>query len=1218
MEGSPKISPVDSGRMSAQTKGPFETEMPRAGNLLCANPHLMEGQQMQTILETAQRRAWWLVCVCLLLVTGTATAQVDQGAMTGTVTDNTGAIVPGAQVTLSATDTGLTLQSRSNGSGNFTFSPIKIGNYSVSASAPGFQTTTRQNIHVDVQQRLQVNLALTPGQVSQTVTVTGAVALLQTQSSAVGQVIDTKTINDTPLNGRNWVYIAQLTAGVAPPFGNTRGSGSGDFVANGQRAEQNNFILDGVDNNTNLVDFLNGSSFVMRPPPDALAEFNLQTSNFSAEFGHSAGAVMNASIKSGTNQIHGDLWEYFRNTNLDATNWNALTVPPYHQNQFGATLGFPILKNKLFYFGDIEANRISIGQTNVLNVPTALERQGNFSELLNTNLTGQSQPVTLYQPNSGDPTRPLACNGQANVFCANQINPVAQKILNMYPAPNANGGKTYSNLIENVSKADDTIQWDQRLDWNISAKDQTYARYSYLHDIILNALPLGPILDGSGYGGERDFIFSQNFMLSETHIFTPTLTNEFRFGYNWNHSAYKQANADNPTIASSLGLGGVPSLGPGQYGLPLGYFPNGDIQQWGSVGTNNETQNVYQILDNVTKILGNHSLKFGVSFQSVRFSYLYAPASLGQYYFNGQFTGVPGQSFTGSGVADFLANQSSFADIANAPNIRDAQWYDSAYAEDDWKVNPKLTLNLGVRYDYYQPYKEIGGLQGNFITTGPLGIGTGSGIYQLPTKAKNVDLGASFLSTLAKDNVSVQYSDNERLANAQNTNFAPRIGFAYQAHQNTVIRGGFGIFYGGLMAQGNTNIGANFPFSNSANFYSPTCSVGNCTSLAGSKGITLETGLAPQVSGGFQNFVSFPSFHATDVNIKTPYTMNYSMSLQQALSNNMAATLSYVGNVSRHLSLYGAPNTPPGLFAPGTNTNPYQPFPDLGGIGQIHYAGVSTYNSLQGKIEKRYSHGLSFLATYTWAHALDDASDAAGNFTAIGDRNLALIPFIDEFTNSVYDVRHRFTFNGNYELPVGKGKTFLNNSRLVDETVGGWSSSLTFAAQTGTPFTVSPNISTASNGSARAILVRDPFGAGGTPDPSNPDVTCAPKTRTKANWFNPCAFRNPLPGNLIGTNGYPSVITDQQTAIAFLGGRSNNVYGPGYYQVNMSLFKSFPTWREQYLQFRADGFNVLNHPTLGNPNNGINNNGGNITGPKFFQSNTPDARFFQLSLKYAF
>jgi hypothetical protein len=260
IESSHEISLIDSVWMSAQNKSSFDTEIRTHAVLSAQNHHLMEGRQMLNTLRTTQRRAWWLVCLSLLLITGAASAQVDQGAITGTVTDNTGAIVPGAQVTLTATDTGFTLQQKSNGSGNYTFSPIKIGNYTVSASAPNFQTTSRPNVHVDVQQRLQVNLALSPGQISQTVTVTGAVALLQTQSSAVGQVVDTKTINDTPLNGRNWVYIAQLTAGVAPPFGNTRGSGTGDFVANGQRAEQNNFILDGVDNNTNLVDFLNGSS----------------------------------------------------------------------------------------------------------------------------------------------------------------------------------------------------------------------------------------------------------------------------------------------------------------------------------------------------------------------------------------------------------------------------------------------------------------------------------------------------------------------------------------------------------------------------------------------------------------------------------------------------------------------------------------------------------------------------------------------------------------------------------------------------------------------------------------------------------------------------------------------------------------------------------------------------------------------------------------------
>ena len=1159
-------------------------------------------------------------------------AQVDQGAITGVVTDSSGAVIRGANVKLTAPDTGLTLQTKSNQSGNYTFSPIKIGNYTISVTVNGFQTLTRENLHVDAQQRLEVNLPLTPGSVSETVTVTSDAPLLQTETSAVGQTIDAKTINDTPLNGRNWVYIAQLTAGsvsASANAGGTRGSGTGDFVANGQRAEQNNFILDGVDNNTNLVDFLNGSSFVMRPPPDALSEFSLQTSNFSAEFGHSAGAVMSASIKSGTNQIHGDLWEYVRNTDLDALPWNALSSPPYHENQFGATFGAPIWRNKVFYFGDLEVNRIAISSANITTVPTALMRQGDFSELLNKNLTGSSQPITLYQPNSANSNEPLSCNGQTNVFCSNQINPIAQNILNLYPSPNTNNGLTYNNYNVNLATADNTFQWDQRVDWNVSAKDQTYARYSYAHEQKLNGLPLGPVLDGSGYGGLNDTNLFMNFMLSETHIFNPHLTNEFRFGYNWGRSIYIQDHAFDPTVATSLGLGGVPALGPGKYGLPYGGV--GGINSWGSEGTNNEGQNVYQILDNVTWNLGNHSIKAGVSIQAVRFSYQFAPASLGLYYYNGTYTGVPGISFTGNAVADFLSDQMSNSNLANAPNVNDAQWYRAGYVQDDWKLSRRLTLNLGLRYDYYQPYKENAGLQGNFVVTGPLGLGTGSGVYQLPTKAKNVDLGTPFLSILAKDNVSVQYIDNDRLVSAQKTNFAPRVGFAYRAGQNTVVRGGFGIFYGGLMSEGNTNLGANFPFSNEASFITPSCLQNNCPSLF-AQGISLEQGVQHVVTanGGLQNYVSYPGFHAEDTNIKTPYTVNYSLSVQQAITPNLAWTLSYVGNESEHLSVYGAPNTVPGLFRPGTNTQPFSPFPDLSGIGQIHYGGVSNYNSLQTKLEKRYSHGVSFLATYTFAHALDDSSDAAGNFSAVGDRNLALIPYRDEYTNSVFDVRNRFTINGNYELPVGRGKKFLSNSKLADETVGGWSTSLTWAAQTGTPSGASPNISTA--GPARAYIVGDPYAGGGVPNSTNPGVTCPAKVHTKANWFNPCALANPLPGETISDATHPvgsinpdgvpvlfqGPVRDEPTAIKLLGGRQDILYGPGYNRVNMSVFKSFPVWREQYLQFRADGFNVLNHPSLGSPNGSLNNNGGQITGPQFFQNNTPDARFFQLSLKYAF
>jgi hypothetical protein len=1172
----------------------------------------------------------------ILLITCSVQAQTDQGTITGVVQDSSGAVIRNAKITVTSVDTGLALQTQSNRSGVFIVSPLKIGSYEVSATAPGFQTVTRENLHLDIQQRLNLNLTLPPGSVSQTVTISSAAPLLQTQDAAVGQVISTKVINDTPLNGRNWVYIAQLTAGVAPPFGNTRGSGSGDFVANGQRAEQNNFILDGVDNNTNLVDFLNGSSYIMRPPPDALSEFSLQTSNFSAEFGHSAGAVLQANIKSGTNHIHGDLWEYLRNTNLDAIPWNAgpnAQVPPYHQNQFGATLGFPIWKNKIFYFGDIEANRISISNPTLINVPTALMKQGNFSELLNGNLTGVGAPTLLYEPNSADAAQPLVCNGQQNVLCPNQINSAASTILNLYPAANANNGKTYYNYLVNLGNTDNVIQWDQRLDWNISSSDQSYVRYSYLHEIKTNGLPLGPVLDGSGYGGQYDTNLAMNFMGSETHIFNPNLTNEFRFGYNWGVFNFQQPNAFNPTLATSLGLGAQPSnLLPGQYGLPLGYV-NGTIQQWGSEGISRESQNVYQILDNVTKNLGNHSLKFGVSFQAVRFYYIYAQSDRGEYHWNGQFTGLPGVPNTGSAVADMLVDQENYATITHSPNVNDAQWYDSAYAQDDWKVRPNLTLNLGVRYDFYQPYKENADQQANFVVNGPLSIGTGSGVFELPKSQQNVDLGTPFLSVLAKDNISVQYLDNDRLVTGQKLNFSPRVGFAYQALPNTVARGGFGIFFGGLQSEGNGNLGANFPYYNQANFYAPTCATDDCPSLA-AQGITLQAGLLPSIGGGLQNFVSNPGFHSIDSKVKTPYTMNYSFSVQQAISPNFAATISYVGNLSRHLELYEAPNTAPGLWRPGTNTQPFNPFPDLGGIGQIHYGGVSTYNALQTKLEKRYSHGLSFLATYTWSHALDDASDAGGLFSAIGDRQPALIPYIDELTNSVFDVRNRFTLNGNYELPFGRGREFMNgSSRWVDEAIGGWSTSLTYAAQSGSPFTVSPNTSTAAGGSARAYPVSDPYAGGGKPDPSNPSLTSCPGTvRTKLNYFNPCAFRNPLPGETISDATHPvgsvnpdgvpvlfqAPVTDEATAIRLLGSPQNNIYGPGYYQINMSLFKSFPTWREEQLQFRADAFNVLNHPTLGTPNGSMNANGGLISGPKTFQNNTPDARFFQLSLKYIF
>ena len=333
-----------------------------------------------------------LICVFSVPVIG----QVDQGTVTGIVEDAQHAVVPNANVTLTNLGTNFQLSAKTDGSGVYTFPPVKAGMYSIQVTAPGFATYVENNLNVEIAQRLGVNVTLNQGSVSQKVVVSASDRpLLQTQDASTGQEIGSQAINDTPLNGRNWVFIAQLTEGVLPANGNARGALTGDFSANGQRAEENNFILDGVDNNVNLLDFLNSSGFVIKPPPDALQEFKVQTSDYSAELGRASGAVLNASVKSGTNDLHGDVWEYFRNSALNAKNYFNTVIPAYHQNQFGATLGGPIIKNKLFFFADTELSRIIAGQNGTYTVPTPQMITGDFSQLLDPTLTG-GQPRTLY------------------------------------------------------------------------------------------------------------------------------------------------------------------------------------------------------------------------------------------------------------------------------------------------------------------------------------------------------------------------------------------------------------------------------------------------------------------------------------------------------------------------------------------------------------------------------------------------------------------------------------------------------------------------------------------------------------------------------------------------------------------------------------------------------------------------------------------------------
>lgn len=1151
-----------------------------------------------------------LLRMLLLLVVGSGLllqAQTDQGAITGVIQDEGGALIPNAVVTLKSTDNGLALERRTDGSGVYVFSPIKIGLYSLTATAPGFQTTNQENIRVDIQQRLEVNVKLSVGSMTETVQVTDAPPLLQTEDSSTGQVIEAKTIDATPLNGRNWVFIAQLTAGVDGANG-ARGQGKGDFNANGQRAEQNNFILDGVDNNTNVVDFLNGASFVVRPPPDALAEFKVQTGAYSAEFGHSAGAVVNASIKSGTNKIHGDIWEYFRNDVLDARDYFAPSVPKYRQNQFGATLGFPVLKNKLFFFGDLEADRIIFGQQNTYTVPTALMRQGNFTELLNGSLTGQA-PVTLYRPGSGGSTL-QTCNEQQNVLCASQISAVAQHLLNLYPLPNANGANTYNNLNVLRNVADNTFQFDTRADWNIRQRDQTFARFSYLNEPANYPGPLGPILDGGSYGSTGTTKnLGENFAMSETHSFSDTLINEFRFGYNYGHFSDLQEGA-NTNTAAAVGLGGIP-YAPLNGGLPFTAITG--ITNFGGPEfyAANEYENVFQILDNLTKVAGNHTLKGGVNFQHLRFYTLAPINSRGSYSFSGKYTGKPGASFTGSGVADFLADQTDSAGISNFAGVDQVRWARSAYFQDDWKVSPSLTLNLGVRYEYQQPIFERHQRQARFDVTGATGPGTGTGVFILPDTNRSIQFPDTFQNLLSSSNVALQYTNNNSLVDAQHLNFAPRVGLAYKVTDKLVMRSGFGIFFGGLESQGGSpNLGFNYPFQFSSNFNSGSCNPNDCAT----NGLNLETGFSNQISAGLVNAVQSPSLVGTQKKQSTAYSEQFNLSTEYALSRDLVATAGYVGSLSRHLATAYDRNGPLALIAPNLSSNSVRPFPLLNGVEYTIYEGSSNYNSVQAKLDKRYSHGLNLLATYTYSHSLDDAPTQLGSNGDGGFRNANLVGIGADYSNSPWDTRHRVTFNGTYELPFGQGKTYLNKSNALNYLAGGWSSTLVFRAQTGQPFTVNGNNSAVNGAGSHAIQIRDPFQPGGSPDPSNAGITCPTKVRTVTNWYNPCAFANPPNGNLITGN---QQITGA-AALAYLGGKRNQAYGPGYERVDMSIFKVFPLYRETSMQFRTDIFNVLNTPAYGSPNGSLGSNGGQITSSRSLQSNSPDARFVQFAVKVLF
>ena len=1200
----------------------------------------------------------WLVFIGLYCLVGmrAALAQIDQGAITGTVTDSTGNAIVGAAVTLLDQETGLSFQRTTNGDGSYRFAPIKIGLYTLTVTAKGFETQKQENIRVDVSQTVGLNLALKPGSVTESVTVTSSPEL-QTEDASTGQVFTTAQLEDLPLLNRNYLFLAQLTTGVNPPNqGNSQTSGTGGFSSNGSRVSQNNFILDGVDNNSNMQDFLNGATYAASPPPDALSEFKVESSNYSAELGRGTGAAVNASIKSGTNSVHGSLWEYFRSDRLAALNYNFAAPSPesstsYHQNIFGLTVGGPFLKNKLFFFADAQGTRIDIyepEQTN-LTVPTAAERTGDFSQMLDPALTNGNNAITLYKvggnvtPNVGgteagkDPTRYLACPSATpvyataiagqNVVCPGSVDAVAQAVMNLFPLPNQGvAGQVVQNYTAPATASrNNTAQYDARVDYNFSPKDQAFGRFSYANNPSAYTAPLG-VLDGGGYGSDgNDTNYTKSGLFSETHFFSPSLSNEFRVGYNLLQASYLPAGAQE-NLAAKYGLGGIP------FGPSLGGFPDLDFNGGGSnfgIGIpgyepSDEKQDVIEFIDNVSKVWRQHTLTMGVNIQHVRFYGLQSPNSTGYQGFSSTYTSDPGDTsgaITGAGLADFALDLENYAGLNSTLPVTDLRWYDAAYIQDDWKVRPNLTLNLGLRWEYTQPFVSLNDEQANFDGN-YLGMNQGSGTFLIPQSQSSYPIPSSIATDFANDNITVKYTSNRSLMNPDYHEFAPRIGIAYQLRPELVLRAGFGFFYGG---QENIGLGLNLynnpPFFLSS-YYQPTPNQCYNTPATGvvcpTNGQTLETGFGAAATSNtaLGADAQLPTLYQQDQNAASSYTEAYNLSLQHEFTPTISYTLGYQGNVSRHLRVsYGA-NQYPGVIPAEGNSQLYQPFYEFGNIIRVTNEGIANYNSLQAKIEKKYSNGLSFLGGYTWSHSLDDAVQPIQGTDGGQAGNPAFLGLKFEYGNSNTDVRSRFTFSPQYDLPFGNGRRFLNHGSVVDGVFGGWKAAAIFQVQTGTPIAF-----------PQRFRVADPFAAGGTPNPvTQPNQECATQTKTLAHWFNPCAFSQAPTAyateadyNAAVAAGGNAVLLSQAGTLPYGQPGRITVGGPGFNRLDMSLFKSFKIpYRESAFELRADGINVMNTPSFGDPNNGITGGSAGSINSTRYSGTLPNARIIQVAGRLTF
>jgi len=1084
----------------------------------------------------AGREHRWLALAFVLLMTfiqPVVHGQTDTARITGSVADASGAAIAGATVTVTNLEQGTVYNSVSDNTGNFVVAALPRGTYNVSVTAKGFEGQS-EGVTLDVSQVQAINFKLSPGEVTTSVTVTSAAPLVETSTSSEGEVIHGRQVTELPLNGRNFTALALLSPGVtrgqygssasgvngdAETFRNQE-SGGGAVSSNGLRQQANNYILDGIDNNEALVNTL-----VFFPNIDATQEFRVNTSIAPAEFGRAGGAIVQTSIKSGTNEIHGSAFEFARSSLFDANPnysfFGAAPQPalPFKRNEFGGSVGFPIIKNKLFVFGDYQGYREDTPlNAQFVTVPTALMRTGNFSELTDWAAANPGQSTTNNPacagstPNVGAIYDPLTCIPFTNnVIPAARLNSAAVKYLKAYPLPNVPGTDdgTQNNFRTIRRQITHYDTFDTRVDGSIGAKDQLFARFAYDQSDFDRTSEFAALPAGFASGANN--AHARGIAAGDTHIFSANVLNEFRAGYN----RYTFTNApvfSNIPISADLGIVNAnrnPELGGGAL---IGGYQN-QLEYTGDYGTYAVPENMYEFIDGLTFAHGNHTFKFGGS--AIRRDVSYFRPISGKGYFqigNGDFTGYEVSELLVGFVDNYsIGAQSGFF------GTRNYEW--GMYAQDDWKISPRLTLNLGVRYDIITYPTEEHNRQSDLnATTGTIEL---AGVNGVPRSIENNDF----------------------------DNFAPRVGFSYDLFGTgkTVLRGGYGIFYfldrGGIDNQ----LGQQVPFGGSVEY---TASSGYRIAFTGqgpqgNNDSNLAT--SPLPLPGYPNFN--PSNPPAGINIFTthrdnqiPMVHQYSLQIEQQIGPKTLLSIAYVGNKAQHLATGYNYNTT------ALNGGP-QPLPNLGQVVAEFNNGYSYYNSLQVSVERRYYQGLTLTASYTWAHNIDD-SDGYLGYSAVSP--LYVFNTSINKGNSSIDQRNVFVASALYDLPFGHGRKFGSNwNRTIDTVFGGWQLNTIVQAEGGTPFSVTyPQYG--GNVSIRA---------------SNNGPVKLPHS-ISGYWFDPTGFYKPA----LGTDGN-------------LG--RNGIYGPGLATGDVSIFKNLSLTERVKAELRAEAFNITNTPQFTNPDSNV-------------------------------